>query len=80
MDKINIQPKLNELKDKIKSTDIKLIYLSSPNLVSGQELLEEDFNKILEVIPENTHLILSHSSKPDGRLKSTKALQKLIMR
>lgn len=61
MDKINIQPKLNELKDKIKSTDIKLIYLSSPNLVSGQELLEEDFNKILQVIPENIIIVIDQT-------------------
>ena len=32
----------------------------------------------LELIPENCHLVLSHPNKPDGRLRTTKALQKLV--
>ena len=36
------------------------------------------FEKTLELIPENSHLILCNSNKPDGRLKTTKVIQKLI--
>ncbi len=36
------------------------------------------FEDVLELIPEQTHLILTHPNKPDGRLKTTKALQRLI--
>ena len=35
------------------------------------------FEGIIELIPKQTHLILSNSSKPDGRLKTTKRLKKL---
>tara|TARA_B100000700_G_C14963742_1_gene817831 strand:- start:438 stop:1442 length:1005 start_codon:yes stop_codon:yes gene_type:complete len=36
------------------------------------------FEEIIELIPEKTNLILSQDIKPDGRLKTTKLLQKLI--
>ncbi len=36
------------------------------------------FEDSLDLIPDNSHLVLINSSKPDGRLKSTKVLRKLI--
>ena len=40
--------------------------------------LAKSFEEILELIPKNTHLVLNNASKPDGRLRTTKALQLLI--
>ena len=40
--------------------------------------LAKSFEEVLELIPEQTHLILNNSNKPDKRLKSTKALLKLV--
>jgi histidinol-phosphate aminotransferase len=60
-DDINIQPKLHEITDSVKSSDVKLIYLSSPNIVSGQELLEEDFNKLLKSIPDNIVILIDQT-------------------
>ncbi len=40
--------------------------------------LASRFEDILELIPKETHLILNNPNKPDGRLRTTKALQKLI--
>ncbi len=42
-----------------------------------KELIER-FESILEMIPKNNHLVLKNTNKPDGRLKTTKAIQKLI--
>ena len=36
------------------------------------------FEKALELIPEQSHLVLSNPNKPDARLKTTKTLQRLI--
>ena len=40
--------------------------------------LADRFEAALELIPESTHLVLVNSAKPDGRLRTTKALQKRI--
>jgi len=40
--------------------------------------LAKSFEEVLELIPTNTHLVLNNASKPDGRLRTTKALQALI--
>ncbi len=40
--------------------------------------LADRFEAILELIPASTHLILSNPAKPDGRLRTTKKLQKRI--
>lgn len=40
--------------------------------------LADRFESALELIAESTHLVLVNSSKPDGRLRTTKALQKRI--
>ena len=40
--------------------------------------IAKKFEGIIDLIPQETHLILSNSLKPDGRLKTTKILQKLV--
>ena len=40
--------------------------------------LAEQLEACLELIPESCHLLLVHSGKPDARLRTTKALQKLV--
>lgn len=40
--------------------------------------LAERFESALELIPDNTHLVLINPAKPDGRLRTTKTLQKRI--
>ena len=40
--------------------------------------LASKLEQAIKVIPENTHLILNNSNKPDKRLKTTKLIQKSI--
>ena len=40
--------------------------------------LAKMFEEVLKLIPSNTHLVLNNINKPDGRLRTTKALQSLI--
>ena len=40
--------------------------------------LADRFEAALELIPDSSHLVLVNSAKPDGRLRTTKALQKRI--
>lgn len=40
--------------------------------------LSDRFENTLELIPATSHLVLSNPNKPDGRLRTTKALQKLV--
>ena len=40
--------------------------------------LADQFEAALALIPDNTHLVLVNPAKPDGRLRTTKALQKRI--
>ncbi len=40
--------------------------------------LADKLEKTIKLIPENTHLILNNSKKPDKRLKTTKLIQKSI--
>ncbi|SBO44043.1 DNA polymerase III subunit delta [Cyanobium sp. NIES-981] len=40
--------------------------------------LAESFEATLPLIPPSCHLLLVHAAKPDGRLRTTKALQKLV--
>jgi len=61
IDSINIQPQLTEIKGIINSGDVKLIYLSSPNIVSGQELIEEDFDNLLNSIPDNIVILIDQT-------------------
>ena len=40
--------------------------------------LANKLEQAIDLIPDNTHLILSNSNKPDKRLKTTKLIQKVI--
>lgn len=40
--------------------------------------LAEQLERALELIPPDCHLVLVNPAKPDGRLRTTKALQKLV--
>ena len=40
--------------------------------------LADRFDDALDLIPDNSHLVLCNTAKPDGRLRTTKALQKRI--
>ena len=40
--------------------------------------LADRFDAALELIPDTSHLVLVNVAKPDGRLRTTKALQKRI--
>ena len=40
--------------------------------------LSDRFENTLELIPATSHLVLCNPNKPDGRLRTTKALQKLV--
>ena len=40
--------------------------------------LADRFEAALDLIPESTHLVLVNNAKPDGRLRTTKTLQKRI--
>ena len=50
----------------------------SPYCNSCASDLAQSFEDVLELIPRQTHLVLSNANKPDGRLRTTKALQTLI--
>ncbi|WP_320663647.1 DNA polymerase III subunit delta [Prochlorococcus sp. MIT 1223] len=50
----------------------------SPFCNGCQTELAQKFEEVINVIPESTHLLLIHDLKPDGRLKTTKILKKLI--
>ncbi len=57
----------------------RLILLKqSPICNNCSNEIAKSFEDLLELIPKNTHLILVNTNKPDGRLKTTKTLQKLI--
>lgn len=55
----------------------RLVWLADTTLAQrcSEEILAE-LDRTLPAIPETTTLLLTSSSKPDGRLKSTKLLQK----
>ena len=55
----------------------KLVWLSNTTILQqcSQDLLTE-LERTLAVIPDNCHLLFTTTKKPDGRLKSTKLLQK----
>ncbi len=58
----------------------RLVLLKSSPICNGCSMdLAKSFLATIELIPKNTHLILNSLNKPDGRLKTTKILQKLIL-
>jgi histidinol-phosphate aminotransferase len=52
-----LQPKLNTINNKINSRT-KLIYLSSPNTISGQSISPKDFEDLINNTPDNIPIIL----------------------
>lgn len=55
--KSSIQPHLQKIKETV-SPKTKLIYLSSPNSVTGQDLKKEEFERYLEDIPDNVIIVI----------------------
>ena len=55
-----------------------ILVKKSPFCNTCSKELAKSFEIGIELIPNNTHLILTNDIKPDGRLKTTKALQKII--
>ncbi|MEO1433072.1 MAG: DNA polymerase III subunit delta [Cyanobacteria bacterium J06633_8] len=55
----------------------RLVWLINTNITqqSDSNVLSE-FQRTLDVIPDNSHLLITSSNKPDERLKSTKQLKK----
>ena len=51
---------------------------NSPFLNGCSNQLASLFEEAITLIPTNTHLILNNTNKPDGRIKTTKAIQKLV--
>jgi len=68
---------LNQAMTPAFGTGQRLVWLVNSNLCqqASQSLLAE-LERTLPAIPETSVLLLTSSSKPDGRLKSTKLLQK----
>lgn len=56
-DDTTVTPELNNIKKKITSRT-KLIYISSPNTVSGQSITSEEFDEILKSIPEDIIILI----------------------
>ncbi|AAQ00851.1 MULTISPECIES: DNA polymerase III subunit delta [Prochlorococcus] len=55
-----------------------VIVKKSPFCNGCSNELSNHFESIINLIPEQTHLILVNQNKPDGRLKTTKLLNNLI--
>ena len=58
--------------------DRLVLLQSSPFCNACPSELADRFEAALDQIPDTTHLVLVNGSKPDGRLRTTKALQKRI--
>ena len=56
----NIQPDFKILKSYI-NQKTKMIYLSSPNTVTGQSINEEDFDEFMKTVPDNIPIIIDQS-------------------
>ena len=68
---------LNEVMTPVFGMGEKLVWLRNTMIMqqcSGDLLAE--LQRTLPVVPENCHLLLTTAKKPDGRLKSTKLVQK----
>ena len=68
---------LNETMTPVFGMGKKLVYLANTTIMQqcSKDLLIE-LERTLPVIPENCYLLLTTTKKPDGRLKSTKLVQK----
>ena len=60
------------------SGDRVILLKNSPFCNGCNNELANNFEIALELIPHNSHLVLCNTNKPDGRLKTTKALKQLI--
>ena len=65
----NLTPNFNTILKYI-NTKTKLIYLSSPNIISGQSIEKEDFEAFIKEVPENIIVVLDQryiefSNKPN---------------
>ena len=56
-EELSIQPNLKKIKGSL-TTKTKLIYLSSPNTVTGQQLETSDFEEIMKDIPDNIIILI----------------------
>lgn len=56
----NLQPNLQQLTGYI-NQKTKMIYLSSPNSISGQSIDKEDFDKFINTIPDNIPVVIDQS-------------------
>ncbi len=57
----------------------RIIILQNSPICNGcSNDLMNHFNRVINLIPDTTHLILKNQSKPDNRLKTTKAIKALI--
>ena len=56
----------------------RLTWLANTNLCQQKpsEAISEELKRTIEVIPDTSHLLLTSNKKPDGRLSSTKLLNK----
>ena len=55
----------------------RLVWLMNSNITQQSESnVLSELERTLPVIPENSHLLITNSNKPDERLKSTKLLKK----
>ena len=68
---------LNETMTPVFGMGEKLVLLANTTIMQqcSKDLLAE-LERTLPVVPENSHLLLTTTKKPDGRLKSTKLIQK----
>lgn len=68
---------LNEAMTPVFGMGEKLVLLSNTKILQqcSKDLLSE-LELTLPIVPDNCHLLLTTSKKPDGRLKSTKLVQK----
>jgi DNA polymerase-3 subunit delta len=71
---------LNQIMTPVFGLGERLVWLVDTNICQScpPDLLTE-LERTLEAIPANSHLLLTTSKKPDGRLKSTKLLQKYAL-
>jgi len=55
----------------------RLVWLANPTLFQRcSEAVLDELERTLKVLPENSHLLLTTQTKPDGRSKTTKLFQK----
>ena len=56
----NLQPNLKQISEYI-NQKTKMIYLTSPNSISGQSINKEEFDKFIKSIPDNIPIVIDQS-------------------